>query len=253
MKSSINHISAKLLIISFALFSINSLAQLKNIEVDNFDKVIVSPHISVTFVQGVSESVEVHSSTEPLEKLTVEVVGATLRIYLEGAKTYTDSKNVKGDNYDYKVPIYKGTVITATVIYSNLDELSLRGEEKFVCQSAIEQDDFNLKLYGESEVYLNKVQLGSLNTIIYGESYLELKAGSIGSQKITAYGETKINTLEVDTNETKITAYGEGSYRVSVKDKLKITAFGEATIAYQGSPEVKKGIVIGDATIQKIN
>lgn len=253
MKSSINHISAKLLLIGFALIYLSSFAQNQKFQVDYFDKVIVSPHISVTFVQGESESVEIHSSTEPIEKLTVEVVGSTLRLYLDGAKTYTDNKKVKGDNYDYKVPIYKGTVITATVTYNNLEELSLRGEETFLCESPIEQSEFQLKVYGESQVYFNKVTLDNMSTTIYGESYLELKNGKINSQKITAYGETKVNSLKVNTNNTKITAYGEGSYRISVEDRLKVTAFGEATIAYNGSPEVKKGIVIGDATIQKIN
>lgn len=253
LSRSINQISAKLVILGFALFAINSFSQKMNVSVKSFDKVIVSPHISVTFVEGASESVEIHTSTEPLDKLNIEVVGSTLRLYLDGAKTYTDNENVKGDNYDYKVPIYKGTVITATVTYTHLEELSLRGEEKFLCESTIEQSEFRLKLYGESEVYLNEVHLDNFTATIYGESYLELKGGRIDRQKITAYGETKINTLEVETNSVKITAYGEGSYRISVSDKLKVTAFGEATIAYQGSPQVNRGIVIGEATIQKIN
>ena len=253
MKSSINHNSAKLILIGLALFSIHSFAQIKSVTVDKFDKVIVSPHIAVTFVNGPSESVVVHSSTEPIEKLNIEVIGSTLRLYLDGAKTYTDSEKVKGDNYNYKIPIYKGKVITATVNYNQLKELSLRGEEKFFVESAIEQPEFRLKLYGESEVYFNQVQLNNFTTTIYGESYLELKSGAVDNQKITAYGESKVNTFEVDTNRAKITAYGEGSYRINVCDRLKITAFGEATVAYQGSPEVKKGIIIGEATIQKIN
>ncbi|MDT0538622.1 MULTISPECIES: GIN domain-containing protein [Croceitalea] len=253
MKSSINLISAKLFIIGFALISTNSFGQLKTIEVDSYKKIIVSPHIAVTFIEGKSEAVTIHSSTEPLDKLNVEVVGSTLRLYLDGAKTYTDSKNVKGDNYDYKVPIYKGTVITATVTYKTIEELSLRGEQKFLCESPINQSGFRLKIYGESEVYFNEVHLENLTTTIYGESFLELKSGRVDKQKITAYGETTINTLEVDTNSTRITAFGEGSYRIAVKDKLKVTAYGEATIAYEGSPEVNKGIVIGEAKIQKIN
>ncbi|MDT0606367.1 head GIN domain-containing protein [Croceitalea rosinachiae] len=253
MKSSIKNSSAKLFILSFALLSINAFGQLKKVVVDNYDKIIVSPHIAVTFIKGDSENVEVHTSTEPLDKLNIEVVGSTLRLYLDGAKTYTDGKNVNGDNYDYKVPIYKGTVITATVTYKSLKELSLRGEEKFACESIIEQSEFQLKLYGESEVYFNEVHFDNLTTTIYGESYLELKNGTIDRQKITAYGETTINTLGVKNNSTKITAFGEGSYRVAVKERLKVTAYGEATIAYEGSPEVKKGIVIGEATIQKIN
>ncbi|GMN07978.1 hypothetical protein MTsPCn5_33670 [Croceitalea sp. MTPC5] len=253
MKSPIKNLSAKLFIIGFALFSSNAFAQVKNVTVANFKKVIVSPHIAVNFVEGASESVTVHTSTEPIDKLNIEVVGSTLRLYLDGAKTYTDSKNVKGDNYDYKVPIYKGTVITATVTYTTLKELSLRGEQKFICESPLTQPEFRLKIYGESEVYFNEVQFENLTTTIYGESYLELRSGSIDRQKITAYGETTINTLQVATNSTKITAFGEGSYRIAVKDRLKVTAYGEATVAYEGSPEVHKGIVIGEAKIQKIN
>lgn len=235
------------------LFAITSVSAQSEIVVDPFEKVIVSPHIEVTFVEGAKEMVEVHSNAQPLSKLNIEVVGKTLRMYLDGAKTYTESKDIEGDNYDYKVPIYNGTVVKATITYKNLKELSLRGEEKFICKSKIDQNDFTLKIFGESQVYFNEVQLGDLSTTIYGESFLELKEGSIDSQKITAYGETKVNTLNVHCNKAKITAYGEGSYRLSVKDRLKVTAFGEATIAYEGSPEVKKGLVIGEATIQKMN
>ncbi len=253
MKSSTKNHSAKLFISCFALFSSIALAQVKNVSVEDFDKVIVSPHISVTFVEGASNEVDIHSSTEPIEKLNVEVVGNTLRLYLDGAKTYTDTKKEKGDNYSYNKPIYKGTVITATVTYTQLEELSLRGEEKFVCKSPLEQDKFRLKIFGESQVYFKEVALQSLMTTIYGESFLELQGGTIAKQKITAYGETKVNTLDVLTKEMKITAYGEGSYRIAVSDRLKVTAYGEATIAYSGSPEVDKGIIIGEATIQKID
>lgn len=235
------------------MFAFTSVFSQSEIKVDAFEKVIVSPHIEVSFVEGTDEKVTIHSSTEPLSKVMVEVRGATLRLYLDGAKTYTDSEKVKGDHYDYKVPIYKGTVVKATITYKNLKELSLRGEEKFICKSTIDQKEFVLKVFGESQVYFNSIKVGSLKSTIYGESLLEIKDGSIDSQKITAYGESKVNTLSVACNDAKITAFGDGSYRLSVKDRLKVTAFGEATIAYNGAPDVKKGMVIGEAIIQKIN
>ena len=227
-------------------------AQTKTVNVDSFDKVIVSPHIQVTFQQGDSESVAIESSTVSEDKINIEVNGKTLRIYLDSAKEVTKNEKTYEDGYQRKKSIYNGTVLTATITYKNLEELSLRGEEKFVCKSALSGDKFRLKIYGESQVFLNDVALGSLQTTIYGESYLELKAGTVGRQKITAYGETKVNTLGVESKSAKITAYGEGSYRLNVIDDLKITAYGEATVAYQGNPEVNKGIIIGEATIQKI-
>ena len=219
---------------------------------DRFNKVIVSPHISVTFVKGDSESVTIHSSTEPLEAMNIEVSGKTLHLYLDNAKTTTKREKVEMDGWSEKRAIYDGTVVQATVTYQVLDGLSLRGEERFECKSPIEQSKFSLTIYGESEVYLEEVKLDNMNTTVYGESLMEISSGSIGRQKITAYGETRINTAQVSTMETKITAYGEGTYRIAAEERLKVTCYGEATVEYVGSPDIDKGIIIGETTIRKI-
>jgi hypothetical protein len=240
------------LFICSVLFTLHGYSQLKEYTVDRFNKVIVSPHISVTFVKGDSESVTIHSSTEPLEAMNVEVSGKTLHLYLDNAKTTTKREKVEMDGWSEKRAIYDGTVVQATVTYQVLDELSLRGEERFECKSPIEQSKFSLTIYGESEVYLEEVRLDTMNTTVYGESLMEISSGSIGRQKITAYGETRINTAQVSTVETKITAYGEGTYRIAAEDRLKVTCYGEATVEYVGSPDIDKGIIIGETTIRKI-
>ena len=227
-------------------------AQNNTINVNHFEKVIVSPHIQAIFVQGDKEQVQIESNTVSDDKINVEVKGKTLRIYLEGAKEVTKNEKVNKDGYKRSKSIYNGTVLIVTIMYTNLKELSLRGEEKFICESPLKGNQFRLKIYGESQVYLNEVSLDELQATVYGESYLEIKNGNVNSQKFTAYGETKINTLGVSNKFTKIVAYGEGSYRINVSDRLKVTAYGEATVAYKGNPDIDKGIVIGEATIQKI-
>ena len=241
------------IIILFTLLGIQtSFAQMKTVDVDAFDKVIVSPHIQVVFQKGDSETVVIESSTESEDKINIEVNSKTLRIYLDGAKDVTKSEKTNENGYEHRKSIYNGTVVKATIIYKNLNELSLRGEEKIVCEGPLKGEKFNLAIYGASQVYLNEVDIGYLKTVIYGESFLELKEGKIDRHKITAYGETKVNTLGVENKSAKIVAYGEGSYRLKVSDDLKITAYGEATVAYEGSPKVNKGIIIGEAKIQKI-
>ena len=252
MKTLFNSSKSGLLFIISVLFTLHGYSQVKEFSVDRFNKVIVSPHISVTFVKGDSESVIIHSSTEPLEVLNVESSGKTLHLYLDNAKTTTKQEKVEMDGWSEKRSIYNGTVVQATVTYQVLDELSLRGEERFECKSPIEQSKFTLTIYGESEVYIKEVKLDNMNTTVYGESLMEISSGSIGRQKITAYGETRINTGEVSSMETKITAYGEGTYRIAAQDRLKVTSYGEATVEYSGSPEIDKGIVIGETTIRKI-
>jgi len=241
-----------LIILSLFISNYGSLlAQTKTIPVEHFKKIIVSPHIQVNFVQGDKESVRIESISVSEDKLNVEVSGSTLRIYLEGAKMVTKSE--KSDDYEGKQDIYDGNIVKATVTYKTLQELSLRGEQKFICESPLELDKFVLTIYGESNVQLTKVKIKNLNTTIYGESYLEIKSGSIGRHKIIAYGESEVNATEVDTKTAKVTAYGEANIRLMVADELKVTSYGEADISYTGDANVKKGIVIGDATIKKIN
>jgi hypothetical protein len=221
--------------------------------VSQFNKIIISPHIQVTFVQGDEEKVSIEKSSVSNDKINIEVNGKTLRIYLDDAKEVTKNETVYEDGRETKRPIYKGTVVIATLTYNTLDELSVRGEEDMLCKSLLKGDEFRLKLYGETRMVLNKVSLGNLNTTIYGESSLEIKSGSITDQKYTAYGESKINSAGVAGNTAKLTAYGEAAFQVNVKDEIKITSFGNAKLKYKGNPTITKGLNIGGVEIAKID
>jgi len=225
----------------------------KATKVSRFDKVIVSPHIEVTFVEGDEESVTIEKSSEPFEKLNIEVNNRTLRIYLEGAKEITGTDKKLNYGAGQTKPLYSGTVVTAVVTYKKLNELSLRGEETHLLKSKLDTDRFTLKIYGESKVYIDEVNLGNLVTKMYGESLLEIKSGSIGDQKYTVYGESKINAFGIVGNTSKITAYGESEFQMNVSDEIKITAFGESSIAYKGNPKINKWLHFGDMQISKVD
>lgn len=220
--------------------------------VNHFDKVIISPHIEVSFIQGNEESVTIENSTVDKKKINIEVNGKTLRIYLDGAKEITKNKRVYDNDYEGKRPIYNGTVVTATVTYKTMNDLSVRGEETQVCKSPLTGDRFSLKIYGESHVILTEVNLGELQATLYGESILDIKSGWIDHQKYTGYGESKINSLEVASNTTRITTYGESDFRVNTADEIKITAFGAAKLQYKGNAVVNKGLHFGEMQIAKI-
>ena len=230
-----------------------SVAQDNNITInENFDKIIVSPHIEATFVQGKIPTIEVLSITIPREKLQYEILNNTLQVYLEGAKTVTKNEKIHNKGYKHKIPLYKNTVVKVKITYTAVDMFSLRGEEKITFESALDQDKCTLRIYGESEVLIKEAKLDDLRVAIYGESNLIIESGSIKKQKITAYGSSKMRSLNVDSKEAKITAYGEGTYQFNVSDRLKVTSYGESNILYKGSPEVKKGIVIGESTIRRV-
>src|SRR3954471_7598890 len=88
----------------FLLFSIAVTAQTKI--VDHFSKVIVSPYIQVTFVQGDEESVTINDIKVDQNKLHIEVSDKTLRIWLEGAKDIPKNEKDYSDDHEETHPLY---------------------------------------------------------------------------------------------------------------------------------------------------
>ena len=241
------------LLLGSIFFTNYTIAQTKVIDVETFNEVVISPHIEVLFKEGKKESVTIDYITIPVEKLNIDVKKNTLNIYLEGAKITSPKKKETKNGNKLKTSIYKGTIARIIVTYKEINNLDLRGEERFVFESNLDLKKLQLKIYGESHVFLNEVNIKNLQVSIYGESYLEIKEGNVENQKFTAYGESKINTLNIENKETKLTAYGDGTFHFNVSEKLKITSYGEATINYSGNPSLSKGLVIGETKIKKVN
>jgi len=221
--------------------------------VDHFNKVIVSPYIQVTFVQGDEESVTINDIKVDRNKLHIEVNDKTLRIWLEGAKDIPKNEKDYSDDHEETHPLYNNTSVVATVTYKMLDALSIRGEEEQLCKSAITGEKFTLKIYGESQVTFNKLELQELQAILYGEGSLKINSGTVKKQNYTCYGEGRINSLAITGNTSRITAYGDADLKVNVSDRIKITAFGDAQVRYKGDPEVVKGLHIGDILVDKMD
>lgn len=226
-------------------------AQTKN--TSPFNKVIVSPYIQVTLVQGDEESVTVNELHVDSSKLNIEVNDKTLRIYLDGAKDLPKNEKDYSNGYKETHPLYRNTSVVVTITYKKLEALSLRGEENQLCKSPINGDKFMLKIYGESNVTFNEMNLDQLAATLYGEGTLEIKAGSIKYQKYTSYGESKVNTLAVSSNMGRVTAFGRADFKLNVTDRIKITSYGEAELHYKGNPSIDKGLNFGDVVINKID
>jgi Putative auto-transporter adhesin, head GIN domain len=243
----------KFLLFPFIVFTYASALSQSTTDVGHFDKVIISPHIQATLVEGDKESVTIESSTVSDAKIHIEVKNNTLRVYLDGAKEGDKNEIVRENGYKEKRPVYSGTVVKATITYKTIDVLSVRGDETQLCKSVLTGNKFILRVYGESEVVFNEVELGELRATLYGESSLEILSGSVKDQKYTSYGESKINSLGVDGNTGSITAYGEANFRMNVSDEIKITSFGESKLEYKGSPVITKGLDIGGAQITRLD
>ncbi|CAN5171688.1 hypothetical protein BH23BAC1_BH23BAC1_38760 [soil metagenome] len=224
-------------------------AQSNFIKVDNFDKVVVSPHVQVILQEGETESVTIENHGVDEEKINVRVDGKTLSIYLDQAKVYTRSYKTYENGRKRKNPIYRGTLVTAHITYKDLKKLEVRGEETANCISPIIADAFTLILYGESRVTLTSVESERMKILMFGENELEIQEGSINRQKINSYGENKLKAAGVNSRITKINTFGESKFKLNVLDNLRVTAFGESDINYTGDAYLNKGIVIGENKI----
>ncbi|WP_378172443.1 GIN domain-containing protein [Aquimarina sp. SS2-1] len=220
--------------------------------VDSFEKVIISPHIQATFVEGEEESVIIQESTEPEDKINIEVKSNVLRVYLDDAKETTKNETVVVNGIKRQVPIYKGKVLTIIVHYKQLKALSIKGEQSIICKSKIATETFKLKMYGESETIFKDVNFKFMDADIYGASRLTINKGTIENQKITAYGESVIDLLGVDNKNTKLKAFGEAEFKIQASDRIKLTAFGEAKLYYKGDASIDKGLNIGAVEITEI-
>jgi len=228
-----------------ALALMTSSTHAQTFAVNHFHKVTISPYIQVNFVQGDEESVTINNIIVDSNKLHVEVHGGTLRMYLEGAKEIPHTK-------DYH-PLYPNHAVTATVVYTKLDVLSLRGSETFLCQSPIAAEKFTLRVYGDSKITFKEVHFHRMHTTLYGRSTLDIEAGAVEEQHYTCYGEGKVNTTAIAGQEARVTAYGESEFAVNVSDRIRITAFGEAKLRYMGTPVIVKGIHIGEMDLKRID
>jgi hypothetical protein len=239
-----------ILVLTFTIFQ--TLKVQSQTQLEPFHKVIISPHIETIFVKGDTESIEILDSKVSIEKVNIEVNNGKLEVYLEDAKMTTKQEKVKKNGYKMKAPIYKGKILSIKITYKSIDFMDLRGEQKTVCESLLEADDFKLNIYGESEVQFFDVNFKNFDVDIYGESELTVKKGSTINQKITAYGESVINLIEVNNEYSKIKAYGETIVRVNSSKAIKFSAYGEAELYYKGDAEVDKGLSFGESSVTKI-
>ena len=243
-----------IILVTGALVSITCSTYAQTIAVNRFHKVIISPYIQATFVQGDEERVTINSTNVDSNKLHIEVHGGTLRVYLDGAKDIPHNESAYGeDGKQHSYHRYPDHSVIVTVTYKKLNELSLRGSETYLCQSPLSTNSFNLRVYGDSKVIFTEVHFSQMYTTIYGDGSLDIRSGEVNSQHYTCYGDGKIDATAIAGQAAKVTAFGEAQVKVNVSQRIKITSFGEARIGYLGNPEIVKGIHFGGVNLQKID
>jgi len=227
-----------------------SMAQEISRDLKSFRKIVVSPKVNLILEKGDSESIRlVYSNVSP-DKINIIVHGNTLRVYLDDAKVTEKLERIYPNE---KRSIYRDASLTAYVTYRELEHLEIRGNQELICNGPISAERFTLKAYGENEIRLASVKTDYLRASLYGENDLKIKGGKAEYQKYKLFGENKIDTQELKSYSATTNSFGESRIKLSTQDQLKVNAFGESQISYNGNADVNKGLIFGHTQINKLN
>jgi hypothetical protein len=216
-----------------------------------FRKVVVSPRVNLILEQGDHEGIRLVYHNVTADKINITVQHHTLRVYLDDAKV--TERNEYVNLHHSKRGIYHNVSITAYVTYKELEHLEIRGNQELTCTTPLRAEKFVLKAYGENEINLASVKTEYLKTSLYGENKLRIKGGKAEYQKYKLFGENKIDTQELKSYSTTANIFGESNIKLNTQDQLKVNAFGESQVSYQGDASVNKGLIFGHAEINKLN
>lgn len=227
-----------------------SFAQEISRDLKSFSKIIASPKVNLILEKGDQESIRLVYNNVTPDKINIRVKGNTLRIYLDDAKV---TEKLERINPEEKRSIYRDASLTAYVTYRELEHLEIRGNQELTCNGPILAERFTLKAYGENEINLASVKTGYMRTSLYGENDLKIKGGKAEYQKYKLFGENKIDTQDLKSYSATTNSFGESSIKLSTQDQLRINAFGESQISYNGNANVNKGLIFGNTKINKLN
>lgn len=241
---SINTLLTFCLLLCFAMVAH---AQKQEYPVLPFNKLIISPHINVVLEEGTEEKVEIDSYRVDEQDIHVDVDGQTLRIYLEGARLTPRNISDNGVSWD----AYRDVEVTAYVTYKTLKKLSIRGDQKVVCESPLKGKKFKLKTYGDNRVILSGVETDFFKAAMYGDNKVEIDGGKSIRQKYVSFGDNEVNARNYEADFTKTTSFGDGDFSFNATDVIKVVAFGDADIQYRGGAYLERGLILGDSDIRR--
>jgi len=239
---------ALLLLFLFVGFSVKG--QEISRDLRSFRKIIVSPKINLILEKGDHESIRlVYNNVSP-DKINIEVQGHTLKLYLDEAKVTERQERL---NSGERRSIYHDASLTAYVTYEELEHLEIRGNQELTCNSPILAERFTLKAYGENDIHLSSVNTEYMRTSLYGANDLHIKGGKAEFQKYKLFGDNKIDTQPLKSYSATANSFGESRIKLSTQDQLRVNAFGESQISYNGEANVNKGLIFGHTRINKLN
>lgn len=183
---------------------------------DSFSTLKVSGIAQVKLIQGIEESLTLHTKNLSPEDVITEVKGNTLTIKLKGNKKY--------QNIELRILLK----------IRNLSSISAKGAVVIENESMLQTEELSLNTDGAVRLDM-KLNVQKLQVNSSGANELELEGKAI-YQKVTLNGAGKVSNYNLETSSSDVTVNGVGSIEVNIKDKLIAEVNGVGRISYKDAP-----------------
>ncbi len=225
--------SSLLILAIFA--SVVLFAQSETRSLDSFSKVSVGESIEVILTKGSKESAKVVVDDIPLDEVATEVVGSTLKIYLEGNS-------------------YRNVEVKVWVTYVSLEGLRSSSSSSIVAEELIvSKGDFDIECSSSGNIYASiKARYVDISVSSSGDVDLQVEAeemevevsssgdidiaGKANSIEVSASSSGSVNGYELMCGDAYLRASSSGSIKLTVDGELEARASSGSSIRYKGSP-----------------
>jgi len=247
MKSKLKYVILAILNVNLLLICCvtQSYAQTSEVQIDEFNNLEISPYIGAILVEGSSPSVEILSSNIPEEKLKIKSSGKTLKLYISGSKNLNKNNDDRSNGGEINVQV--------KITYTSLKRIKHKGDEKLVFESDFDSEELKLIGYGNGAIIFKSINVDELTGKLHGNFVVSAEKGLIEYQNFVMYGNSEISFGTVKNEVTKLSMYGNTEVDVNVSKLLKTSGFGNFVVKYKGNPELKRGLVLGNGEVSRLN
>lgn len=193
----------------------------KNVDVENFNRVVFSGSGELILSQGDEEMVAVAADDNLIKHIYVEVREETLYIW-------------------HRETISPSHPILIRVNVKEITGLELSGIVN-ADVSELHTERLTVDLSGVTTLNMKEFQAEKLVMTLSGASKFELTGtGEVAEQEITMSGTNSYNAPKLQSQTTSISISGSNDVTVWAVDSMSVTIFGNGSVQYYGMPQISQ-------------
>lgn len=233
----------KLLVAIFCIVPVLTMAQeTETRKPGSFSKVNLRGFFDVELVKGGEEGIQIKAKNFPLDKLVTRIendiliiekvksyrtrLGAKVKLYI----TYKNLEGIKNSG--------SGDVLCKSDVTGNATKFQSSGSGNLRVEGTIKSDEVNVKNSGSGDIYLSRVEGGSLYMEKSGSGNFTVDAGNVKNQELRSSGSGNIMAGGLISQNCKIKISGSGNARIHAEEELYARVSGSGNINYKGNARI---------------